>query len=78
MVKEEILTEKILEICQLLEPLSVDEIQRRVDCTMEKDLVFNLTDRVYWWFVDRNDIYEDIDIDEIYEIVEKKYFNIIQ
>lgn len=47
MAKEEILTEKIIGICQLLENVTKNEIFNRVDFTVERDLLFNLVDRVF-------------------------------
>ena len=74
-MREEILTEDIIDKCKEFENYAREEIHNRLDMSIDLDLDFCIADRVFWWFVDNSDIYEDPDIDDIYNVVKVKYLN---
>ncbi len=41
--------------------------------TIEYDLPFVLGERVFWWFADNSDIYEEPDLDDICDVTEYDY-----
>ncbi len=75
-MKKEILTEDIIAKCKEFDHDAREEVFNRIDMTIKLDLPFAISERVFWWFVDHSNIYEEPDIDDISLIVERDYLNL--
>ena len=72
-MKQEILTEDILNKCKEYDNVARQEVLSRIDMSFEYDLPFAITERVFFWFADNSDLYEDPIIDDIALVVERYY-----
>ena len=75
MEKKEILTDDILEKCKEFHNEALEEVVSRLDMNVTNDLPFAITERVYWWFVDEGNEYEEPCIEDIGNVVECDYLN---
>lgn len=74
-MKKEILTEDILDKCKEYDQEARQEVFDRLDMTIQDDLPFAITERVFWWFADNAYLYEEPNIDDIQRVVEHDYLH---